>query len=153
MMTGFPYLKRDLVKLLGILCHDSKPIQDRIRCCGGIPIVLNLCVIDERNPCKSFFFLFLVGELRDCVARTTTRPGERNRRARISASFRSHKPIRNALRSHHGEEGQLIVTYITDLREHAVFALRNILRDSPENQAVVDSFRADEHVVGGTTVM
>jgi ataxin-10 len=56
MMTGFPYLKRDLVRLLGILCHDSKPIQDRVRCCGGIPIVLNLCVIDERNPCKSYFF-------------------------------------------------------------------------------------------------
>ncbi|KAH9975922.1 hypothetical protein BGW80DRAFT_1295329 [Lactifluus volemus] len=84
MMTGFPYLKQ-----------TSKPIQDRVRCCGGIPIVLNLCVIDERNPCKSSFFLFLVRELRDRVA--PHNPGERNRRARISASFRSHKPIRNAL--------------------------------------------------------
>jgi hypothetical protein len=114
----------------------------------------SICVSSTSATLVShFFFLFLVGELRDGVARTTTRPGERNRRARISASFRSHKPIRNALRPHNGEEGQLIVTYITDLREHAVFALRNILRDSPENQAVVDSFRADEHVVGGTTVM
>jgi ataxin-10 len=50
--AGFPYLKRDLVRLLGILCHNSKVIQDRIRSCGGIPVVLNLCVIDDRNPCK-----------------------------------------------------------------------------------------------------
>lgn len=53
--AGFPYLKRDLVRLLGILCHDSKVIQDRIRSCGGIPVVLNLCVIDDRNPCKFLF--------------------------------------------------------------------------------------------------
>ncbi|KAJ7493437.1 spinocerebellar ataxia type 10 protein domain-containing protein [Mycena galericulata] len=49
-ITGFSYLKRDLVRLLGILCHGSKAVQDRIRLCGGIEAVMNLCVIDERNP-------------------------------------------------------------------------------------------------------
>ncbi|KAH9967286.1 spinocerebellar ataxia type 10 protein domain-containing protein [Russula dissimulans] len=80
--AGFPYLKRDLVRLLGILCHNCKAIQDRIRLCGGIPVVLNLCVIDDRNPY---------------------------------------------------------------LREHALFALRNLLHNNPENQAVVDTFRAEEN--------
>ncbi|KAJ6496780.1 spinocerebellar ataxia type 10 protein domain-containing protein [Mycena vulgaris] len=48
--TGFSYLKRDLVRLLGILCHGIKAVQDRARLCGGIEVVMNLCVIDERNP-------------------------------------------------------------------------------------------------------
>jgi len=30
------------------------------------------------------------------------------------------------------------------LREHAVFALRNLLHNNSENQAVVDTFRAEE---------
>ena len=38
---------------------------------------------------------------------------------------------------------------IPDLREHALFALRNLLHNNPENQAVVDTFRADEHVGTG----
>ena len=50
--TGFSYLKRDLVRLLGILCHLNKAVQDRIRIAGGIAVVLNLCVVDERNPCE-----------------------------------------------------------------------------------------------------
>ncbi|KAJ6624949.1 spinocerebellar ataxia type 10 protein domain-containing protein [Mycena sp. CBHHK59/15] len=47
---GFSYLKRDLVRLLGILCHGTKAAQDRARHCGGIEVVMNMCVIDERNP-------------------------------------------------------------------------------------------------------
>ncbi|KAI0077713.1 hypothetical protein K474DRAFT_1044426 [Panus rudis PR-1116 ss-1] len=47
---GFAYLKRDLVRLLGILSYRSRPVQDRVRECGGIPVVSNMCVIDERNP-------------------------------------------------------------------------------------------------------
>lgn len=54
--AGFSYLKRDLVRLLGILCYNTKAMQDRVRLCGGIPVVLNLCVIDDRNPCKPFPF-------------------------------------------------------------------------------------------------
>ena len=51
--AGFSYVKRDLVRLLGISCAGEKAVQDRIRACGGIPVVMNLCVVDERNPCKS----------------------------------------------------------------------------------------------------
>lgn len=48
--NGFSYLKRDLVRLVGVLCHGDKAFQDRIRLCGGIPIIMNMCVVDERNP-------------------------------------------------------------------------------------------------------
>ncbi|KAJ3571925.1 hypothetical protein NP233_g3434 [Leucocoprinus birnbaumii] len=47
---GFAYLKRDLVRLLGILCHEKRAVQDRVRGVGGIEVVMNMCVIDERNP-------------------------------------------------------------------------------------------------------
>ncbi|KIP08818.1 hypothetical protein PHLGIDRAFT_68694, partial [Phlebiopsis gigantea 11061_1 CR5-6] len=47
---GFSYLKRDLVRLLGILSSERRSVQDRVRVCGGIQVVMNLCVIDERNP-------------------------------------------------------------------------------------------------------
>jgi ataxin-10 len=50
--AGFNYVKRDLVRLLGVLCTGEKGVQDRARACGGIPVVMNLCVVDERNPCK-----------------------------------------------------------------------------------------------------
>jgi ataxin-10 len=49
---GFAYVKRDLVRLLGTLVHDDRAAQDATRAAGGIPAVLNLCVIDERNPCQ-----------------------------------------------------------------------------------------------------
>lgn len=51
-VKGFSYVKRDLVRLLGISCAGEKAVQDRVRACGGIPVVMNLCVVDERNPCK-----------------------------------------------------------------------------------------------------
>lgn len=47
---GFSYLKRDLVRLVGVLCHRDKTFQDRIRANGGIPVIMNMCVVDERNP-------------------------------------------------------------------------------------------------------
>jgi hypothetical protein len=50
--AGFSYVKRDLVRLLGISCAGETAVQDRVRACGGIPVVMNLCVVDERNPCK-----------------------------------------------------------------------------------------------------
>ena len=50
--AGFSYVKRDLVRLLAILCTGERGVQDRARACGGIPVVMNLCVVDERNPCK-----------------------------------------------------------------------------------------------------
>lgn len=54
-LSGFSYLKRDLVRLVGVLCHKDKTFQDRIRVCGGIPVIMNMCVVDERNPCTSTF--------------------------------------------------------------------------------------------------
>jgi Spinocerebellar ataxia type 10 protein domain len=57
--NGFFYLKRDLVRLLGLLCNRVPAVQDRVRECGGIPIVMNLCVVDERNPCAYSYFLAL----------------------------------------------------------------------------------------------
>lgn len=50
--AGFSYVKRDLVRLLGILCADDRAVQDRVRMCGGIPVVMNLCVVDDQNPCR-----------------------------------------------------------------------------------------------------
>ncbi|KDQ19189.1 hypothetical protein BOTBODRAFT_102916, partial [Botryobasidium botryosum FD-172 SS1] len=71
---GFAYLKRDLVRVLGLICEENKSLQDRIRSCGGIEAVMNLCVIDDRNPY---------------------------------------------------------------LREHALFTLHHLLKNNPQNQAVV----------------
>jgi len=48
--TGFAYVKRDLVRLLGVLCHKDKKIQDSIRNFNGITVIMNMCVVDERNP-------------------------------------------------------------------------------------------------------
>ncbi|KAI0629173.1 spinocerebellar ataxia type 10 protein domain-containing protein [Trametes polyzona] len=75
---GFAHVKRDLVRLLGILASDNRTVQDRARLCGGIPVVMNLCVVDDYNPY---------------------------------------------------------------LREHAIFALRNLLHKNAENQAVVDAIK------------
>ncbi|KAH9072125.1 spinocerebellar ataxia type 10 protein domain-containing protein [Lactarius deliciosus] len=61
--AGFSYLKRDLVRLLGILCYNNKAMQDRVRLCGGIPVVLNLCVIDDRNPYLREHALFAMRNL------------------------------------------------------------------------------------------
>ncbi|KAG8861461.1 hypothetical protein FRB96_002910 [Tulasnella sp. 330] len=76
--VGFEYIKRDLVRLLGILCHKDRATQDSIREDGGIPLIMNMCVIDERNPY---------------------------------------------------------------LREHALFTLRNLLQDNPENKKLVDEIK------------
>lgn len=50
-VDGFFCLKRDLVRLLGVLCHGVKAVQDRTRVAGGLVVVMNMCVIDDRNPC------------------------------------------------------------------------------------------------------
>ncbi|PCH37555.1 hypothetical protein WOLCODRAFT_146708 [Wolfiporia cocos MD-104 SS10] len=47
---GFAFVKRDLVRLLGIISSGNKTVQDRVRECRGIPVVMNLCVIDDQNP-------------------------------------------------------------------------------------------------------
>jgi hypothetical protein len=42
---------------------------------------------------------------------------------------------------------------IPDLREYAIFALRNLLHNSPENQAVVNTFQTDDEHVGPDVVV
>ncbi|KAG9076969.1 hypothetical protein FRC06_009188 [Ceratobasidium sp. 370] len=49
-ISGFQFVKRDLVRLLGIIVHDDRGVQDRIRERGGVQVVLGLCAVDERNP-------------------------------------------------------------------------------------------------------
>jgi len=61
--AAFSYMKRDLVRLLGILCYQQKDVQDRVRNCGGILVVLNLCVVDERNPYLREHALFTLRNL------------------------------------------------------------------------------------------
>jgi hypothetical protein len=73
-----------------------------------------LCVIDERNPCKFPFS--------DAWAHVLRRVAPLSRGPE-SLTCRG------------------LITNHPDLREHALFALRNILHNNPENQAVVDTFR------------
>jgi len=64
-------LKRDLVRLLGVLSYSPpkryqhqnqdqlkqvKNVQDRVRELGGLFDVLNLTALDELNPCEFFSF-------------------------------------------------------------------------------------------------
>ena len=54
----FAHIKRDLIRLLGILASDNRVVQDHVRECGGLPVVMNLCVIDDYNPCERYFQAF-----------------------------------------------------------------------------------------------
>lgn len=118
--AGFSYVKRDLVRLLGISCAGERGVQDRVRACGGIPVVMNLCVVDERNPCKSpepSIYL--------------DRPGR--------------DPLLCFAPFHLGLVAPLMVltphNCFPDLREHAIFALHNLLEGNAENQSLVDQIR------------
>ncbi|KAK9324333.1 spinocerebellar ataxia type 10 protein domain-containing protein [Lipomyces orientalis] len=46
----FPSLKQKLVGILGIIVQDNKKVQDQIRDCGGLPVILSQCNIDDCNP-------------------------------------------------------------------------------------------------------
>ncbi|KAL7410474.1 spinocerebellar ataxia type 10 protein domain-containing protein [Mrakia frigida] len=47
---GFAHLRRDLVRILGLLSYGDKVVQDRVREKGGLEVVLGLCAMDEGNP-------------------------------------------------------------------------------------------------------
>ena len=118
--AGFGYVKRDLVRLLGISCAGERAVQDRVRACGGIPVVMNLCVVDERNPCKSpkpYMYL--------------DRPGR--------------DPLLCFAPFHLGLMVPLVALIphncFPDLREHAILALHNLLEGNAENQSLVDQIR------------
>ncbi|KAG0046810.1 hypothetical protein BGZ89_005187 [Linnemannia elongata] len=43
-------LKRDIVRLIGNLAYRSRHVQDRIRSCNGLIVMLSQCNIDDANP-------------------------------------------------------------------------------------------------------
>ena len=122
--AGFSYVKRDLVRLLGVLCAEEKAVQDRVRACGGIPVVMNLCVVDERNPCESLSFtwasIFRLLSI-ECPPIAVLR----------TLSFGPR------------DSSQALTPYnrFPDLREHAIFTLHNLLEGNTENQRAVDRIR------------
>ncbi|KAF9923916.1 hypothetical protein FBU30_006055 [Linnemannia zychae] len=46
----FVGLKRDIVRLVGNLAYRSRHVQDRIRSCNGLIVMLSQCNIDDANP-------------------------------------------------------------------------------------------------------
>lgn len=48
----FVGLKRDIVRLVGNLAYHSRDVQDRIRSCNGLVVMLSQCNIDDANPCN-----------------------------------------------------------------------------------------------------
>ncbi|KAG0258118.1 hypothetical protein BG011_003522 [Mortierella polycephala] len=46
----FVGLKRDIVRLVGNLTYRSRHVQDRIRNCNGLIVMLSQCNIDDANP-------------------------------------------------------------------------------------------------------
>ncbi|KAF9563164.1 hypothetical protein EC968_004972 [Mortierella alpina] len=46
----FVGLKRDIVRLVGNLAYRSRHVQDRIRKCNGLIVMLSQCNIDDANP-------------------------------------------------------------------------------------------------------
>ncbi|KAF9904192.1 hypothetical protein EC991_002940 [Linnemannia zychae] len=46
----FVGLKRDIVRLIGNLAYRSRHVQDRIRSCNGLIVMLSQCNIDDANP-------------------------------------------------------------------------------------------------------
>ncbi|KAF9586435.1 hypothetical protein BGW38_005044 [Lunasporangiospora selenospora] len=46
----FKGLKRDIVRVVGNMSHRSRNVQDRIRGCNGLIVMLNQCNIDDSNP-------------------------------------------------------------------------------------------------------
>ncbi|GJJ71574.1 ataxin-10 [Entomortierella parvispora] len=46
----FVGLKRDIVRVVGNLAYCSRHVQDRIRACNGLIVMLSQCNIDDANP-------------------------------------------------------------------------------------------------------
>ncbi len=43
--------KRDLIRLIANLSHESTIVQDIVNEVGAFPLILNQCSIDHQNPC------------------------------------------------------------------------------------------------------
>lgn len=51
-LKPFSNLKRDLVRLLGVLTFNDTRVGDQVREYEGVQLVLSLTEIDEANPCE-----------------------------------------------------------------------------------------------------
>lgn len=51
-LKPFSNLKRDLVRLLGVLTFNDTRVGDEVREYEGVQLVLSLTEIDEANPCE-----------------------------------------------------------------------------------------------------
>ncbi|KIY52926.1 hypothetical protein FISHEDRAFT_34347, partial [Fistulina hepatica ATCC 64428] len=96
---GFSYLKRDLVRLLGILAHRSESVQNRVRACGGIEVVMNQCVIDERNPYLREHAIFTLRNLLECNAENQAVVDS----TKLSKEFVNDGMLKDVLRTSQGE--------------------------------------------------
>ena len=50
-------IKRDLVRLLGILTFEDVAVGDLVRERGGVQLILSMTEVDESIPCTSSFLL------------------------------------------------------------------------------------------------
>ncbi|XP_038068691.1 ataxin-10-like [Patiria miniata] len=57
--------KRDLVRLIGNMCHSHTANQDKVRELHGIPVILEQCNIDDSNPFISQWAIFAIRNLCD----------------------------------------------------------------------------------------
>ncbi|KIR34774.1 hypothetical protein I352_03026 [Cryptococcus deuterogattii MMRL2647] len=62
-LKPFSNLKRDLVRLLGVLTFSDTRVGDQVRDCKGVQLVLSLTEIDEDNPFLREHALFCVRNL------------------------------------------------------------------------------------------
>ncbi|KAK9456675.1 spinocerebellar ataxia type 10 protein domain-containing protein [Dipodascopsis uninucleata] len=46
----FPNMKLKLVGILSVLAEKNRTVQDQVRECGGLPVILSQCNIDDNNP-------------------------------------------------------------------------------------------------------
>ncbi|KAK9472123.1 spinocerebellar ataxia type 10 protein domain-containing protein [Dipodascopsis tothii] len=59
----FPLLKQHIVRLLSLVTEGSRALQDRVRACGGLAVVLSQCNIDDNNPYIREFAILCVRNL------------------------------------------------------------------------------------------
>jgi len=61
--SGFAFIKRDIVKVIGNMAYENNIIQDEVRKLGGIPLILNQCNIDDNNPYIREYAIFAIRNL------------------------------------------------------------------------------------------
>lgn len=62
-LKKFPFLKRELIRIVSLLVHENTKMQNLLRKEGGIPVILNQCNIDDNNPFLREAAIFCVRNL------------------------------------------------------------------------------------------